>query len=182
MIYLTDKYIGCKKFWLLMVIVSFVMSLNSQAQELDYRAQSLFIYKFTKYINWPEEKQTGDFRIGVFGNSPIFQELQLMASLKKGGNDQNIVVQEINPDTDISDFHLIYVAASKSRQINSISEQVSNQPVLIVAEREGMARRGASISFLILENNVLKFEVNVDKLDEQKLIISEDLLKLGFKI
>jgi len=165
-----------------MVIISFVLLRDSYAQELDYRAQSLFIYKFTKYITWPEEKQTGDFRIGVFGNSPIFEELQLMASLKKGGNDQTIVVQEINPDTDISDFHLIYVAASKSRQINSISEQVTNQSVLIVAEREGMARRGASISFLILENNVLKFEVNVDKLEEQKLIISEDLLKLGFKI
>jgi len=69
---------------LLMVTILIVAgSLTLFSQDLDYRAQSLYIYKFTKYIYWPEEKTRGDFFIGVYGNSPIFKELNLMASLKK---------------------------------------------------------------------------------------------------
>ncbi|MBN2173289.1 MAG: YfiR family protein [Bacteroidales bacterium] len=165
-----------------MAILTLLCLKNNYSQELDYRAQSLFIYKFTKYIVWPENKLKGDFVIGVYGNSPLYDELVLMASLKKAGNDQNIVVKEVRDEDDLSGFHLIYVPASKSRQINGISEKVGDLPVVIVAEREGLARKGATINFIILENNVLKFEVNVDKLTRQKLSISDELLKLGFKV
>ncbi len=156
--------------------------LNGSAQELDYRAQSLYIYKFTKFISWPEDKAEGDFVIGVFGNSPIFDELKLMASIKKAGNDQNIVVKEVNAEDDMLQYYIIYVASSKSRQIRTLSDQIGNQPVLIVAEREGMAYKGATISFMITDYQILKFEVDVDQLENQRMTISEDLIKLGFKL
>lgn len=155
---------------------------SSKAQDLDYRAQSLYIYKFTKFIYWPQDRASGDFVIGVFGNSPILQELRLMASIKKAGNDQNILVQEVGIDDDLSGCHIIYVPSSKSRQIGAVADQVVNRPVLIVAEREGMASKGATISFLIDNYEILKFEVNVGKLEEQKLSISEELIKLGYKL
>ncbi len=138
--------------------------LNGSAQELDYRAQSLYIYKFTKFISWPEEKTTGDFIIGVFGNSPIIEELNLMASIKKAAKDQNITVKEITIEDDMMQYNIIYVASSKSRQIRTLSEQIGNQPVLIVAEREGMAYKGATISFMITDYGILKFEVDVEQL------------------
>jgi len=151
-------------------------------QELDYRAQSLYIYKFTKYIYWPEEKTQEDFVIGVYGNSPIIGELRLMASIKKAGNDQNIVVKEVDPEDDFTQYNIIYVASSKSRQIRVLSEQIGNQSVLIVAEREGMANKGATISFIITNYEILKFEVDVGQLEYQNLSISEELIKLGFKL
>lgn len=155
---------------------------GGQSQDLDYRAQSLYIYKFTKFIYWPAEKTSGDFVIGVFGNSPIIEELRLMASLKKGGKEQNIVVREVNTEDDLSAFHIIYISSSKSRQIRSVSDQVGDKPVLIVAEREGMASKGATISFVVSDYEILKFEVNVGRLEEQKMTISDDLVKLGYKL
>ncbi len=166
-----------------MVIFSIFMSGKVHAQDPEYRAQSLYIYKFSKYIFWPAEKMKGEFKIGVFGNSPIIKELEIMASLKKAANDLNFVVKEINPETDdLGTFQIIYIASSKSRQINEIKEKVGNNPVLIVAEREGMAAKGATISFIVLENEVLKFEINMDMLQQQHLEISDELLRLGFKI
>ena len=79
-------------------------------------------------------------------------------------------------------YYIIYVASSKSRQIRTLSDQIGNQPVLIVAEREGMAYKGASISFMITDYQILKFEVDVDQLENQRMTISEDLIKLGFKL
>lgn len=159
-----------------------LLAFAGRSQDLDYRAQSLYIYKFTKFIYWPEDRTEGEFNIGVFGNSPILEELKLMASLKKAAEDQPITVQEITPDDDVSNFHIIYVPASKSRQIRSLEEKVGNQPVLIVAEREGMAGRGATISFFVTDLDILKFEVNVQRLEKQQMTISEDLIKLGFKL
>ena len=168
---------------LFLVGMLFILGImNGSAQELDYRAQSLYIYKFTKFISWPEEKTDGDFIIGVFGNSPIIEELKLMASIKKAAKDQNIVVKEITIEDDMMLYNIIYVASSKSRQIRTLSENIGNQPVLIVAEREGMAYKGATISFMITEYEILKFEVDVGQLENQQLSISDDLIKLGFKL
>ena len=182
MIYPNPRYNSVFGHLLLTGMLLILTMTGIRAQELDYRAQSLYIYKFTKFIYWPEDKTTGDFRIGVFGNSPILEELRLMASLKKAANDQNIVVEEIGTEEDLSKFNIIYVPSSKSRQLRALADQVGNQPVLIVAEREGMAARGATISFLIDNYEILKFEVNLARLKEQKLTISDELVKLGYKL
>lgn len=169
-------------FQLGMVLMLLFVFNNMQAQEINYKSQSLYIYKYTRFISWPEINQKGDFIIGVYGNSPIFEELVSMALLKKAANGQQIVVKHIKKIDEISNIHLLYVAASKSREIRTISEKIGNKPILVVAERGGLARKGAGINFIIMENDILKFEINVSKLKLQNLIISDELLKLGFKV
>jgi hypothetical protein len=150
------------------------------AQDIDYKSQSLFIYKFTKYITWPSAFSRNDFVIGVYGNSPIYDELEVMASLKKAAEGQRIVIKRINSVEEIENLHIIYVASAKSRELKSILEKIGKKPTLIVAERDGLAKKGASINFLIMENNTLKFEVNRTELQSRGLSISQELLKVGF--
>lgn len=166
----------------IMVCCGLIFMSSTKSQEINYRAQSLFIYKFTKYVYWPEENTQGDFLIGVFGNSPVYEELELMASIKKASNEQDILIQNISLTDSLGHYQIIYISSSKSRQIKTITQQVGNRPVLLVAEREGMALRGATISFLITDDGRLKFEVNMEKLEEQHLKISEEILKLGYKL
>lgn len=155
---------------------------QSYGQSVNYRSQSLFIYKFTKHIYWPEENQKGDFVIGVYGNSPIFNELITMATIKKAGQGQNIVVKKIRTIDQISDMHMVFVVSSKSREIGQIEERLKDKPTLLVAERGGLARKGACINFMVMENDVLRFEVNKSELKKHKLRISDELLKLGFVV
>jgi hypothetical protein len=150
------------------------------AQDIDYKSQSLFIYKFTKYITWPAAYLHNDFVIGVYGNSPIYDELEVMASLKKAAEGKRIVIKRINSVEEIENMHIIYVASSKSRELKSILEKIGKKPTLVVAERDGLAKKGASINFLIMENNTLKFEVNQTELQSRGLSISQELLKVGF--
>ncbi|MCD4698354.1 MAG: YfiR family protein [Bacteroidales bacterium] len=182
MIYLLKRYQKFLTRGLLPAVILFVAITQSWSQDLDYRAQSLYIYKFTKYIYWPEEKSSGEFIIGVYGNSPIYDELNLMASLKKAGNGQAIVVRKMNTEEDLMAYHLIYVASSKSRQIKTLSEMIEGESVLLVAEREGMANKGAVISFVISDYEILKFEINIKTLKQQNLSISDELVKLGYKL
>lgn len=182
MIYPLLRYKHLVMKFLITGMLLLVFAASGKSQDLDYRAQSLYIYKFTRFIYWPESNTSGDFIIGVYGNSPIIEELRLMASLKKAGNEQNILVKEVSTDDDLLQYHIIYVSYSKSRQVRAMAEQIGKDPVLIVAEREGMAAKGATISFMVTDYEILKFEVNIRRLEEQKLTISEELVKLGFKL
>src|ERR1700740_2397343 len=54
-----------------------------KAQDVDYKAYTLFVYNFMKYTEWPEAQSKGDFVIGVLGSSPIQKELETLAATKK---------------------------------------------------------------------------------------------------
>lgn len=173
-----------KWFIKLLLVVAFAISgcLVSFAQRLDYKAQSLYIYKFTRHISWPKKQNSEEFRIGIFGNSPILDELKFMAAIKKAGNGQKIKVIQINSISEIHDLHLLYIPTSKSRELKLICQKVGSSPTLIVAERDGLAKKGAVINFLILENNTLKYEINLGNLKKHRLQIAPELLRIGFKV
>lgn len=170
------------RLFLIVALGLFALPKISNSQSINYRSQSLFIYKFTKHIFWPQASQEGDFIIGVYGNSPIFNELITMATIKKAGKGQKIIVKKIRTLEQIKGMHLVYMTSSKSREVKQIAEKLRGKPTLLVAERGGLARKGASINFMIMENSVLRFEINLSELKSHKLDISEELLKLGFRV
>jgi len=174
------KYKFIQKFWLLCWLPLFICPSKTEAQEINYKSQSLYIYKFISYIEWPEDTLVDEFHVGIYGNSPIFNELEIMASIKKAPNGQSIIVKNINSIDEVEGLDLLYIASSKSREMRSINEKIKNVPTLTVAERDGMAKKGAIISFIILDNDILKFEINKTLLDKYELKIAPDLLKLGY--
>ncbi len=170
-------------FCILLVPLLLGFSQQTKAQEVNYKSQSLYIYLFTKNIHWPESYNKRDFVIGVFGNSPIFNELKTMASLKKAGSGQKIVIKKVNSLEEITeDIHLVYITSSKSREVNKVKEKIGKNPTLVVAERDGLAKKGAAINFIVMENDALKFEINEKELKSQNLQATPDLLAKGLKV
>ena len=168
---------------MILLLIMGAAAIPTQGQGVDYRIQSLYLYKFTKFIEWPEHKTQGEFIFGVYGNSPIYDELKIMASIKTAAKNQEIIVKQINTIDELTDeYHILYVASSKSREIRQIAAKMSGKPVLIVAERDGLALKGAGINFIIMEDNTLRFEVNKRELQNHRLIISPELLKLGYVV
>ncbi len=156
---------------------------QTQAQSISYRAQSLYLYKFTRYVKWPETAfQQDSLMIGVFGNSPIIEELRVMAALKKAAGNRKIIIKQLSRPEEARGMHIVYITSSRSRQLIDIIEQVEGSPTLVVAERGGLARKGASINFMVAENDTVRFEYNQTELEAHKLQVSSDLLRLGYKV
>lgn len=174
------KYKRITRYWQLCWMLLVFMPLDSYAQEINYKSQSLYIYKFISYVEWPTDTLADEFQIGIYGNSPILYELEIMASIKKAPNGQNIIVKNINSIDEVDGLDILYIASSKSREMRAINEKIKDSPTLTVAERDGMAKKGAIISFIILENDILKFEINKTLLENNELKIAPDLLKLGY--
>ena len=146
-------------------------------QDVDYKAYTLFLYNFMKYIEWPQD-QTGDFVIGVVGDSPIKKDLQTLAETKKAKG-RKIVIKIINIPDDAVSCNMIFIPSAKSTQLKPIAEKVKGKAVLIVAEREGLAKKGAAISFAVNDDDALQFDFNKSVLDSQSLKIANLLMQLG---
>ena len=80
---------------LMMLLVSPFFNVNSP-HAMDYSVHANIIYHFTKYIDWPENRKSGDFIIGVIGETPLFDELKKIIASKKALN-QKIVIRHFSP-------------------------------------------------------------------------------------
>ncbi len=151
------------------------------AQDIDAKAYTLFVYNFMKYVEWPEAQSKGDFVVGVLGDSPINKELQALAAGKKIKG-RNIVVKSLAKPEDCNSCQMIYVADSKSAAIKGMKEAMKDKPILIVGEREGLAKKGAALSFVTLEDDALKFDINKKEIESHQLKISSSLIQLGIVV
>ncbi|MEF8811700.1 MAG: YfiR family protein, partial [Bacteroidales bacterium] len=68
---------------LLLFIVLFATGSGIQAQSGIAEAKAKFIYNFTKFFEWSQSGQSGDFVIGVLGSNDIYQELEDFTEGKK---------------------------------------------------------------------------------------------------
>ena len=86
-----------------------------------------------------------------------------------------------NPE-ESSNAHLVFIPSQKSGLIKSMKEQTRGKPLLIVGEREGLARKGAGISFVTLDEDALKFDINKKEIETRQLKVSNSLVNLGMVI
>ncbi|MCU0430459.1 MAG: YfiR family protein [Cytophagaceae bacterium] len=161
------------------MIACFLLCGAGNAQ-LNYKLHSIFIYKFTQYIEWPDKTSGGDFVIGVLGNSPIQPELNALAAAKKVGT-RPIVIKKIQAGDDVSACHILFVASDQNSSLSGISSKTSGKPLLIISEMVNGAKQGASIN-LIMVDEKMKFEMNKKILERQGLKVSTDLVKLAIQV
>lgn len=170
---------AAKLFVLGLLLTAFAQ--RGRAQDVDYKAYTLFVYNFMKYVEWPEAQSKGDFVVGVYGDSPIQKELQALAANKKLKG-RNIVVKNLSKPEDIAACQLAYIPSSKSSIVKQFKEQLKDKPVLIVGEREGLAKKGAALSFVTMEDDALKFDINKKEIEQRQLKISSQLVNLGIVV
>lgn len=157
-------------------LILWLIPLSAQAQ--DEKVKAIFVYNFTRYIDWPEKQ--GDFRILVLGRSPILTELSDIATKKKVGT-TSIEVKQVNSSKEINNCHIVYVASSKSDQLPSLLSVSMESNILIICENAGSCKEGAAINF-INENGKLSFEISRANILKSGLQVSSSLFGLGKEI
>jgi len=149
-----------------------------QAQPpVDYEIQANIIYRFTKYIDWPENTKTGDFIIGVVGDSPLTDALKSFIVNKTAGN-QKIFIKKFSPSAEAFPCHILFISEDESSSLKKIALKTAGSPVLIVTESDGLALKGACINFAIVADH-LKLEINKNNIGQRDLSIASELLQLG---
>jgi len=175
------------------LIVALGLTLNwtstAAAQAVDppdaseYLIKAGFIYNFAKFVEWPStafSQPDSPIMIGVLGTDPFGSVLDRLVEDKKIGL-RGFVVKRYKWGKDLKDLKeckILFVSASEKAHIDEIVQAVKGLPILMVGETPGFAERGGIIRFT-LEDNRVRFEINVDAAHQADLNISSRLLTLA---
>lgn len=166
---------------ILLLLFIFGSSFNQRITvDTNAKLKAVFIYNFTKYIEWPKKYQEGYFVLGVLGETPLFSELTKMAQTKKIGS-QSILVKKFTSISEIENCHLLYVTDKKSIDLDDIIKKTKTASTLIITEKEGLVDKGAGINFVVRDNKQ-KFEMNKQNIQTKKLKVSSNLEALAISV
>jgi hypothetical protein len=156
-----------------------MFSLRAQ-QEKDYAVYANIIYRFTKYIDWPDNKKNGDFIIGIVGDTPLYDELKTFTVHKTAGN-QKIIVKKFYLSSTDYDCHILFIAEDESNNLKKLAARTSGLSILFVSEFPGLATKGSCINFIVIDEH-LKLEINKSNIEQRNMHIANELLQLGILI
>jgi len=149
----------------------------------EYLIKAGFIFNFAKFVEWPQTtfaQPDSPIVIGILGTDPFGAIIDQIVQDKKIGG-RGFVVKRLKWGTDPKDLKeckILFVGASERIHIDELVQIVRGLPILTVGETPGFAERGGVIR-LVLEDNKVRFEVNVDAAHQAGLTISSRLLTLA---
>ncbi len=174
---MVDRYFLRVYLVLCLLLLCFIGSIHKTHAQSSHKLQALYIFSFAKYVTW--EKDTSKFVIGVLGESDIMQELEEGAVQRKIGG-KPVEIQQYNTLADFRHCHILYLPRGYSKLLPRLLEITEGKPILIVSE-EDLAKKGIAISFFV-EDNRLRFKINVGVIKTLGLIVNKGLLDLAVVI
>jgi hypothetical protein len=167
--------------------VGLLLALVSQsviaATPSEYQLKAAFVFNFAKFVEWPAAAfRTGQspITICIFGEDRFGRDLD---ELVKGQTiaGRSITVRRITQAPRGDACQVLFVSSGESSQAQQVLHAVANLPILTVSEDEQASRSGYIIQ-LLLEDNKVRFAINLESAERAGLKISSKLLKLAKRV
>lgn len=167
----------------------FAIALSGHAEGVDssdsseYLIKAGFIYNFAKLVEWPATafaQPDSPIVIGILGNDPFGATLDRIVADKKIDG-RGFAVKRVKWSKDLrelKDCNILFVSSSEKEHVDSVVDGMKGLPILTIGDAPGFAKRGGIINFT-LEDNKVRFEVNVEAAKHADLSISSRLLTLA---
>lgn len=170
------------------IVIGICLSLafSSSAQTLDssdsseYLIKAGFIYNFAKLVGWPPNafsQPDSPIVIGILGTDPFGSIIDRILADKKI-DARRFVIKRLKWGMDLKDCDILFIGSSEAVHLEEVLHSLKGTPILTIGETPGFAKRGCIIN-LIVEDNKVRFEVNLDAAKQADLNISSRLLALA---
>ncbi len=148
---------------------------SSNLPQAYAKQKALFIYGFTKYIQWPNNQELESFTIGVLGKDKM-----LAAELRKVIQQRTfmgkpIYVRQFSQLSNIVNCQIVYVDHELT-DIAQVVRKIGGKPILLVSD--GHAYTSSMISFVLVDDNI-NYMVNSTRLKNNGFKYSSELIKLS---
>ncbi len=170
-----------KKIFISFLLLAFALGLfaqNDKSKE-DGARQALFIYNFSKYIEWSNFNSLKEFKIGVIGDeyNYVYDEL-IVLSKTKDVKGIPIKIERVNYDTKLDELQLIYFDNSENTSIKDLYKKTKGNPVLLVGKEYPFGQ--SMINFLDV-NDKIEFELNEEKCNKAGLKVNVVIKTIAIK-
>jgi hypothetical protein len=142
--------------------------------------KAAFIYNFTQFVDWPPEafdKDDSPLIVAMIGDDSLAGALDKAMENKTAGT-RPIVVKHFATLDDLGPCHLLFVPSSQDSNLAALFDKIKGKPILTVGESDAFMPAGGTMH-LFLEDGKMRFEVNSDAFDANKLHPSAKLMSLA---
>jgi hypothetical protein len=154
----------------------------AQAADVEAAVKATYLYKFAPFVEWPAEAFTfpSDSLVLCVAGTDAVADLVDEAVQGQTVRGRTVKVLHVTASAREPRCHVLYVAARGESAI-SMLDGVRGRPVLTVTDSAREARTRGIINFVIQDNRV-RFEIDVDTASENRLMISSKLLSLAASV
>jgi uncharacterized protein DUF4154 len=146
----------------------------------EYQVKAAFLFHFAQFVDWPPEAFKGadsPITYCTAGGDPF--EGGLDESLKgKTIGGRPVRVLHFKEAGESQGCQILFLGIADKKVVSATLGKLNGSPVLTVGESEHFAQAGGMIGFF-LEDNKVRFEINVEAAEDAKLKISARLLALA---
>src|SRR5450432_2177557 len=108
-----------KRFLFFTLLCSFGGNILAQTQEQEANLKAVFIYNFTRYIDWDTSGEENNFVIGVIGSSAVTPPLTEIAKTNTVKN-KKIIIRNFSKPDEITSCNILFIPANSSFSLSAI--------------------------------------------------------------
>lgn len=155
--------------------------LHGQANGLsEYDVKAAFLLNFAKFVQWPPEafqNEQSPLLLCIAGEDPFGPALNEIVR-GKAISSHPFLVRRTNNLDDLKACQIVYIGGSDNKRLAEILRHLKGSSALAIGESRDFTGLGGGIQFY-LENNKVRFSINVDAVQRAHLTVSSKLLALA---
>jgi serine phosphatase RsbU (regulator of sigma subunit) len=155
-------------------------SLSAQTTGFDNSIRALYILDISKYVEWDDNIQSkADFIIGILGtDTDFYWELFNMAKTRQFIQNKPIKILLFRDINNIEKSQVLYVNIREGFKIKQVLDKTKGNNTLVISE--GYEFQESMLNFIVVGGQP-RFEVNEQRLNEEKLKVSQLFLAQAVK-
>jgi len=153
----------------------------AETPSVEYAVKATYLYKFAPFVEWPAGafEPSDPLVICVVGSDPV-ADLVDEAVRGQAALGHPIEVLHLSASSREARCHILYVALRGAAAARAL-ELVRGTPVLTVTDDAHELRATGIVNFVVQDNRV-RFEIDLHAAAENHLVISSKLLNLASRV
>jgi hypothetical protein len=150
------------------------------AEPSEYAVKAAFLFHFAQFVEWPEgafQEADSPLVYCTIGEDPFQGALEASFKGKMIGS-HSLQVKHLKEAGAAQGCHVAFLGKAAGRHIQDELAGLRGNPVLTVGETEQFVNDSGMIGFS-LEENKIRFDINLEAAEKAKLKISARLLALA---
>jgi hypothetical protein len=142
--------------------------------------EAAYLYNFGKFVRFPVTSDAGQFAICILGEDGFRGALDTLIA-NEWIEGRKIVARRLNSLAQADTCQILFIAPSEESRLVKDLVVLDKKPILTVSNLPGFLDHGGMVQFL-LENNRVRFAVNLAAAEKSNLSLSSELLKVAVRV
>lgn len=165
---------------LLNLLVAILIAMYCQCIEAapgEYAVKAAFVHNMAKFVEWPVlANDRGILRLCILRQAAFVDAAVSLQGKAVGSRVWEVML--VTSSAELRACQVLFIGAAEADNLPRLLVSIKGSSVLTVGDSEGYAEQGVVVNFYV-EQNKVRFEINLAAARRAELKVSSQLLKLA---